>query len=63
MAKPTRSFPRRPARPAICCTSPIVKSVKSRDLRMLDCVMMTVRAGKSTPAASVVVAKTASRQP
>ena len=31
MANPTRSFPRRPARPAICCTSPIVKSVKSRD--------------------------------
>jgi len=28
-----------------------------------DCVMMTVRAGKSTPAANVVVAKTASRQP
>ena len=31
MAKPTRSFPRRPARPAICWISPIVKSVKSRD--------------------------------
>ena len=62
-AKPTRSLPRRPARPASCWISLTVRSVKSRALRMLDCVTTTVRAGKSTPAAKVVVANTASRQP
>ena len=63
MANPTLSLPRRPARPAICPTSATLKSVKSWSRLTPDCVRTTVLAGKSTPAANVVVANTASRHP
>ena len=56
-------FPASSPRPASCWISLTVSSMISRSLRTLDWVITTVRAGKSTPAARVVVAKTASRHP
>ena len=60
---PTLSRPRRPARPVICCSSEAVNILQPLPVRASAPINTTVRAGKSTPAATVAVAKIASSSP
>ena len=53
MTKPTLSRPRRPARPVICCISEAESARQPLPVRASAPVSTTLRAGKSTPAATV----------
>ena len=55
--------PRRPARPVICCSSEADNGRQPLAVRASAPVSTTLRAGKSTPAATVAVAKIASSNP